>query len=275
MRPRHIEAVPVDRQAWDALFGGPQGPFADDSWERLEMEKAIQLKRAGRYSESIQLYKKVIDRIPQCDPAYKQMAKVQIAAGLFEDAVRSTLMKIDLGIYFTKQSNPRAALQMRSMALENIRGPKFSPAVHIGSRLIASGEVFEMCTTDDVSADVALLAYAEDDVYYYLGHCLVRMFPMAFTDYQIPETLLLNFENAVAGKYSGADARDSIFAHVFYVTGFMLARQNISWTLDSIDPDVLTQRYNRAINFLGLARASISSNLNASKKKSFWRSIFG
>ena len=35
MRPRHIEAVPVDR----ALFGGPQGPFADDSWERLEMEK--------------------------------------------------------------------------------------------------------------------------------------------------------------------------------------------------------------------------------------------
>lgn len=72
MRPRHIEAVPVDR----ALFGGPQGPFADDSWERLEMEKAIQLKRAGRYSESIQLYKKVIDRIPQCDPAYKQMAKV-------------------------------------------------------------------------------------------------------------------------------------------------------------------------------------------------------
>ena len=98
---------------------------------------------------------------------------------------------------------------------------------------------------------------------------------MAFTDYQIPETLLLNFENAVAGKYSGADARDSILAHVFYVTGFMLARQNISWTLDSIDPDVLTQRYNRAINFLGLARASISSNLNASKKKSFWRSIFG
>ena len=246
-----------------------QGPFVDDSWERIEMEKAIQLKRAGRYQESISIYKNVIDRIPQCDPAYKQMAKVQIVAHEFEEAIRSTLMKLDLGIFFTKQSNPRACDQIRRIALDNIRGPRFSSRVCFAGRVVEAGEIYAMCRRDEVSSDVALLAYAEEDIYYYLGHCLVRMFPSAFASYAIPNDLLENFENAIGGHSTGPDARDSYYSPVFYEAGFMLARENIAWPLASIAPGELKRRYGRVINFLGLSEPAVPK-----KKKSFWAKLF-
>ena len=138
--------------------------------------------------------------------------------------------------------------------------------------MVEAGEIYAMCRRDEVSSDVALLAYAEEDIYYYLGHCLVRLFPSAFAAYAIPNVLLENFENAIGGRNTGQDARDSHFAPVFYESGFMLARENISWTLDSIEPDVLKRRYGRVINFLGLARPA---ELAHGSKKSFWGKIFG
>ena len=71
--------------------------------EKVVMERAINLKRAGRYDEAISLYHSVIDAIPQCDSAYKGLAKVEIGSGRYKEAIRSTLMKIDLGIFFTRQ----------------------------------------------------------------------------------------------------------------------------------------------------------------------------
>lgn len=256
----------------DLAQNAPQGRFVDDTWERIEMEKAIQLKRAGRYQESIDIYQKVIERIPQCDPAYKQMAKVQIVANKYEDAIRSSLMKLDLGIFFTKQSNHMACEQMRQIAMRKIKSPLFSSRICFGGRIVEAGEIYDMCRKDGVSSDVALLAYAEEDIYYYLGHCLVRLFPSAFAAYKIPDELLRNFENAIGGRSTGQDARDSIYAPVFYGVGFLLARENISWTLSSTTPGELRQRYNRIINFLGLAKPSM---LEKDNKKSFLAKLFG
>lgn len=266
----------MNQNEWDVLINlaqnAPQGKFVDDTWERIEMEKAIQLKRAGRYQESIEIYERVINRIPQCDPAYKQMAKVQIVANKYEDAIRSTLMKLDLGIFFTKQSNPMAYEQMRLIAMRNIQSARFSSRICFGGRIVETGEVYDMCINDRVSSDVGLLAYAEEDIYYYLGHCLVRLFPSAFAAYKIPEELLRNFENAIAGRNTGPDARDSIYALVFYGVGFLLARENISWTLNSITPEELRQRYHRVLNFLGLSESAFPEQ---NKKKSFWAKLFG
>ena len=102
------------------------------------------------------------------------------------------------------------------------------------------------------ASSVALLAWAETDLYFYLGHCLVRLFPRAFAHYAIPDEYMINFENALFGHMSGADARDTKYAPIFYVSGFWLAVANIESPIFSIEPTSLKRRYNRRVDFMGL-----------------------
>ena len=61
-----------------------------------------------------------------------------------------------------------------------------------------------------------------------------------------------NFENALLGHMSGADARDTKYAPIFYVSGFWLAVANIESPISSIEPTSLKRRYNRRVDFMGL-----------------------
>lgn len=220
--------------------------------EQLVMQRAVEAKRAGRYEEARLLYHSVIEAIPQCDPAYKGLAKVEIAAGRYENAIRATLMKIDLGIFFTRQLSPQELAFIRHQAIQNLSAPKFRPEIRFGKTIIPSGETCRSCRIKENACDVALLAWAEPDLYFYLGHCLVRMFPAAFSHYRISEEALKNFEKALSGFPSGRDARDMEIAPVFYISGFWLAVANIESALTSIEPDTLKLRFRRELDLFGL-----------------------
>ena len=220
--------------------------------EKVVMERAINLKRAGRYDEAISLYHSVIDEIPQCDPAYKGLAKVEIGSGRYNEAIRSTLMKIDLGIFFTRQLPRQDFLMLCQGALQNLDTPRFDPEIRFGNTVIAKGATYDRSVSNPRASAVALLAWAETDLYFYLGHCLVRLFPRAFVHYSIPGEYMRNFENALLGHMSGADARDTQYAPIFYVSGFWLAVANIEAPISSIEPTLLKRRYNRQLDFMGL-----------------------
>lgn len=68
----------------------------------------------------------------------------------------------------------------------------------------------------------------------------------------IPDEHMTNFENALLGHMSGADARDTKYAPIFYVSGFWLAVANIESPISSIEPASLKLRYNRRVDFMGL-----------------------
>lgn len=220
--------------------------------EKVVMERAINLKRAGRYDEAISLYHSVIDAIPQCDPAYKGLAKVEIGSGRYKEAIRSTLMKIDLGIFFTRQLPRQDFLMLCQGALQNLDTPLFDPEIRFGDTVIPKGATYDRSVSNPRVSSVALLAWAETDLYFYLGHCLVRLFPRAFAHYAIPDEHMKNFENALLGHMSGADARDTKYAPIFYVSGFWLAVANIESPISSIEPTSLKRRYNRRVDFMGL-----------------------
>ena len=220
--------------------------------EKVVMERAINLKRTGRYDEAISLYHSVIDAIPQCDPAYKGLAKVEIGSGRYKDAIKSTLMKIDLGIFFTRQLPRQDFLMLCHGALQNLDTPRFDPEIRFGKTVIAKGATYDRSVSNPRASSVALLAWAETDLYFYLGHCLVRLFPQAFAHYSIPDGYMRNFENALLGHMSGVDARDTQYAPIFYVSGFWLAVANIESPITSIDPTSLKRRYNRQLDFMGL-----------------------
>lgn len=220
--------------------------------EKVVMERAINLKRAGRYDEAISLYHSVIDAIPQCDTAYKGLAKIEIGSGRYRDAIRSTLMKIDLGIFFTRQLPRQDFLMLCQGALQNLDTPMFDPEIRFGQTVIAKGATYDRSVSNPRAAAVALLAWAETDLYFYLGHCLERLFPHAFAHYAVPENYMRNFENTILGHPSGTDARDTRYAPIFYVSGFWLAVANIESPMTSIEPISLKRRYNRQLNFMGL-----------------------
>jgi len=220
--------------------------------EKVVIERAINLKRVGRYDEAISLYHSVIDAIPQCDTAYKGLAKVEIGSGRYKDAIRSTLMKIDLGIFFTRQLPRHDFLMLCHGALQNLDTPLFDPEIRFGKTVIAKGATYDRSVSNPRASSVALLAWAETDLYFYLGHCLVRLFPKAFAHYAIPSEEMKNFENALLGHPSGTDARDTQYAPIFYVSGFWLAVANIESPITSIDPPPLKRRYNRQLDFMGL-----------------------
>lgn len=220
--------------------------------EKVVMERAITLMRAGRYDEAISLYHSVIDAIPQCDHAYKGLAKVEIGSGRYKDAIRSTLMKIDLGIFFTRQLPRQDFLVLCHGALQNLDAPQFDPEIRFGKTIIPQGATYDRSVSNPRASSVALLAWAETDLYFYLGHCLVRLFPRAFAHYAIPDEYMINFENALLGHMSGADARDTKYAPIFYVSGFWLAVANIESPIFSIEPTSLKRRYNRRVDFMGL-----------------------
>ena len=220
--------------------------------ERVIMEQAINLKRAGHYDEARALYHSVIDEIPQCDPAYKDLAKVEIGSGRYKDALRATLMKIDLGIFFTRKVPRHQFLIICQGALQNLDAPQFNPEIRFGRNVIAQGETYNRSVSTPRVGAVALLAWAETDVYFYLGHCLVRLFPRAFAHYAIPDSYMKNFENALLGHSSGVDARDTRYAPIFYIAGFWLAVANIPDPISTIDPIALKMRYSRQLNLMGL-----------------------
>ena len=216
------------------------------------MEHAINLKRIGRYDEARALYHSVIDEIPHCDTAYKGLAKVEIGIGRYKDAIRATLMKIDLGIFFTSRVPRHQFLMICQGALQNLDTPQFNTKISFGKNVIDQGETYDRSVSTPRVSAVALLAWAETDVYFYLGHCLVRLFPKAFAHYAIPDSYLKNFENALLGHSSGIDARDTRYAPVFYISGFWLAVANIPKPITGIEPTALKTRYNRQLNLMGL-----------------------
>ncbi len=220
--------------------------------EQEIMARAVSLKHAGQYDEARTLYRSVIDYIPQCDPAYKGLSKLEIGTGHFKDAIRATLMKIDLGIYFTRQVPQQQFLFICRGALQNLDTTLFTPEIRFGKTIIPRDETYKQSVSSPNVGAVALLAWAETDVYYYLGHCLVRLFPRAFAHYAIPDSYLKNFENAVLGHPSGLDARDTKYAPVFYISGFWFAVSNIRSPLATIEPAILKARFNRQLNFMGL-----------------------
>lgn len=220
--------------------------------EQIIMAQAVQMKRAGRYAEARALYNEVIAAIPQCDPAYKGLAKVEIGSGRYEAAIKATLMKIDLGIFFTKQVDEPEQSHMWRYTLCNLQNFRFSPEIRFGRMVIPAGETYRRSCSDARVGDVAWLAYAESDVYFYLGHCLVRLYPKAFAHYSIPGQLMDNFESALLGHPSGIDARKTDIASIFYISGFWMAVANIPNVLKTIEPAVLRSRYNRELSFMGL-----------------------
>ena len=220
--------------------------------EKVVIERAINLKRAGRYDEAISLYHSVIDAIPQCDSAYKGLAKVEIGSGRYKEAIRSTLMKIDLGIFFTRQLPRQDFLMLCQGALQNLDTPLFDPEIRFGNTVVAKGVTYDRSVSNPRASSVALLAWAETDLYFYLGHCLVRLFPRAFAHYAIPDEYMRNFEKALLGYISGTDARDTQYAPIFYVTGFWLAVANIESPISSVEPTSLRRRYDRKLDFMGL-----------------------
>ena len=240
--------------------------------EQLVMQEAVQLKRAGRFDESRSLYHKVIKAIPQCDPAYNGLAKVEIGSQRYEMAIQALLMKIDLGILFTKRCPPSQVTFMRENAIRNLSQVTYGQELLLGGKVYPNGEVTRMCRTNPVASDIALLAWAEVDLFFYLGHCLVRMFPFAFASYGVPEVLMANLEQALRGHACGQDARDTRFASMFYATGFLLACANIKSVITSIDPSLLRERFNRQLDLLGLGSPACSPS---SKKKSWFASLFG
>ena len=219
--------------------------------EQVILQRAIELKRAGRYDEARELYHSVIEAIPQCDPAYKGLAKLEIVSGRYEAGIRALLMKIDLGSYFTRQLPQGQFVMVSQGALRNLDTPLFNPEARFGTTVIPAGATYERSVADPRVSSVALLAWAEPDLYFYLGHCLMRMFPKAFSHYAIPEQYLVNLENALRGCPSGADARDSRFAFVFYIAGFWFAVANTKNPLSDIDPRGLRERFARNLDFKG------------------------
>ena len=221
--------------------------------EQIVMQEAIQLKRAGRFDEARRLYHEVINAIPHCDPAYKGLAKVEIGSGHYEQAIRALLLKIDLGIFFTyQQCSPDQRMFMLANAMGNLFGVTSGSDVVIAEKRYTAGTVEIMCRNDPVARDIALLAWAEVDLFFYLGHCLVRLFPTAFADYRDMDEMMGNLENSLLGRPSCPDARDSEYAPVFYVSGFLLACANIHNVITSVDSVLVRQRFNRKLDFLGL-----------------------
>ncbi len=239
--------------------------------ERMIMEQAIQMKRLGRLDEARSLYQRVIDEIPQCDPAYKGLAKVEIGAKRYEQAIRAVLQKIDLGIFFTyQQCAENERMIMLTNAVWNLADVT-NMDVELAGKVHPAGEVERMCRTDSAARDVALLAWAEREMFFYLGHCLARMFPSSFSRYAVPGDMLESFENALLGRPSGQDARSSEYAPVFYVSGFLMACANIKSVIPSIEPSLLTRRFDRTLDFIGLGCADGGTTA----KKSWFGSILG
>lgn len=221
--------------------------------EQMMMEEAVQLKRLGRLQESRAIYQRVIAEIPQCDPAYVGLAKVEIGAGQYEAAIRALLMKIDLGIFFTNQIPSYQVDFMRRNAINNLLScSAFGEEISIGNNVLRQGDIARLLEVSASAREVVLLAWAEMDIFFYLGHCFVRLFSKAFSQYAIPEAFMKNFENAILGHSTGEDARDSRFAACFYISGFILACANIRSPMMTIDPVDLRKRYNRVLDFLDI-----------------------
>ncbi len=222
--------------------------------EQIIMEEAKYLKREGRLAEARTLYHQVIDAIPQCDPAYKGLAKVEIGDRNYEAAIQAILMKIDLAIFFSLQVPDSQLRFMWTQAINKLHCSPFIESVQIGPWSWDAYSIGHYISLGEpIALNVALLAWAEPDIYFYLGHCLARLFPNAFSHYNIPERMLVNFENALLGHSTGCDARDdSRYAPPLYIIGFMFAFANCSPQMESITPSIIRARFNRTLDFLRL-----------------------
>jgi hypothetical protein len=87
--------------------------------------------------------------------------------------------------------------------------------------------------------DIAKLLWAEDDLFFYIGHSYVRQHPDSFSMYNIPAENMDALEMGLLGRRPHCpDLRDSEeFAPIFYISGFLVCVANIRQLL----PDVAAE----------------------------------
>lgn len=197
------------------------------------LQTAIASKRNGDFENALKWNLKAIDMAPHDDRAYKNIAKVLLGTGHYIQAINALLMKIKLGMYYTNCSPDRPMIEqvIRLKQAEMFLDAHgvFSSAIRVGKDTFPTFLVPSLMKTRPICFDIAKLMWAEDDLYFYIGHCYICSFPKLFTSYQIPVLNLKALEMALLGQPGQTnDLRESTqFAPLFYIVGFLVCAVNI------------------------------------------------
>ena len=222
---------------------------------------AMDAKRRGDFSTSIQLNRKIIELAPHDARAYKNIAKVYLGTDQYVDAMHNLLMYIRLGMFYTLRSSDcpiiESAINVKKHQMmtdsydlnpdmpSQFPGNIFSEQIRIGNTIVPRFLVPVLLENNSMCFDIAKLMWAEDDLYFYLGHCYIRSFPGLFSSYTFPKENMKALELKLLGQQTTIpDLRISKeFAPVFYITGFILCVANIADNLANNSAEVIQTFY--------------------------------
>ncbi len=207
------------------------------------LNTGISAKRIGDYRQAASCYLQAIEIAPQDARAYKNISKILIGNKEYQEAIRYLLMKVRLGIYYTNRSPDLSMIEqtikIRQKQIESRTycaemdpsppGNIFSDSLQIGDFNIPDFYVSSVISKEKICLDIAKLMWAEDDIYYYIGHAYIKLFPELFSHYNIPPENMEALELKVLGlEHRCDDLRDSEkLGFVFYITGFLICMANI------------------------------------------------
>lgn len=226
---------------------------------------AMDAKRRGDFSTSIQLNRKIIELAPHDARAYKNIAKVYLGTDQYVDAIHNLLMYIRLGMFYTLRSSDcpiiESAINVKKHQMmtdsydlnpdmpTQFPGNIFSEQITIGNTIVPRFLVPILLDNNSMCFDIAKLMWAEDDLYFYLGHCYIRTFPGLFASYSFSEEKMKALEDKLLGRQTNiADYRTSReFAPIFYIAGFLLCVANIVDNLANNSAEVIQNVYSKRL----------------------------
>ena len=221
-----------------------------DEYQLLTFLSAgIQAKRDGDYQHAIEYYTQAVKLAPHDARAYINASKILIGCGKYQDAIQFLLMKVKLGIYYTKCSPECSTIermiQLKHMEMMADAKGKFSTGISVGNIKFPDYCVPRLMEKHSICFDIAKLMWAEEDVYFYIGHSYIRLFPELFSSYCLPSANILALENKLMGRGSAIDdlRNSEQFAPLFYVVGFLVCVANISAVLPNDGEAAVCQSY--------------------------------
>lgn len=189
------------------------------------LEQGIAAKRAGDYDRALNLYRKAQSLSPDDDRPYGNLAKLLTGTGHYEEALRYWLILCECN-RISPSFGPTAEMEIQANA------PRFfSQSLDIPDNPITPDLVV---ATIEQKPHLVDLIYRADNLTFYIGHCVVRIAPSLFTNYDIPEDGMDNLESELIGRPIGENLRESDWDHVFLIAALAFCDMNLRSHMDTL-----------------------------------------
>lgn len=197
------------------------------------LNKGIEEKRNGNYSNALNYYNKAQEINPLDLRIYGNKMKLLIGSNKYEEAFRNILILCHDNIandYFSQDPMGMATFQ------------NFLPRFNTPAPVLNKTQKFDpVLIMDAASADMRLvdLIYRADNLTFHGGHCYVgestesnEFFESLFKDREF-EIHFNNFNKTLLGQQSGIDYRNTNIDGYFLCIGFIYIHMNLNLNLGS------------------------------------------